>query len=119
MNGHLSHITKLTNPCLRLKRRTSLFALNILRLFFLFFFFQFVYWQAIINVKSGDSAVPTAYQSLTITRFLRIQPRSWYKESTLRVEVYGCILSAAQTQGLVSSFVCNLTLVSVLFIGLV
>lgn len=38
MNGHLSHITKLTNPCLRLKRRTSLFALNILRLFFLFFF---------------------------------------------------------------------------------
>ncbi|XP_020631092.1 neuropilin-2-like [Orbicella faveolata] len=60
--------------------------------------------KASINVKSGDSAVPTVYQSLSATRFLRIQPRSWYKESTLRIEVYGCLLSAAQTQGLVLGF---------------
>lgn len=92
-----SHIPlKLTNPCLRLK-------------IYLFIFFKYLYLQAIINVKSGDSAVPTVYQSLTATRFLRIQPRSWYKESTLRIEVYGCLLSAAQTQGLVLGFVWNLT----------
>ncbi|XP_078382530.1 uncharacterized protein LOC144665215 isoform X2 [Oculina patagonica] len=54
--------------------------------------------KAVINVMSGDTAVPTVYQSVAATRFLRIQPRSWYKESALRVEVYGCVLSATETQ---------------------
>ncbi|KAJ7362177.1 Milk fat globule-EGF factor 8 protein [Desmophyllum pertusum] len=54
--------------------------------------------KVVININNGDTAVPTAYQSLAATRFLRIQPRTWYKESALRVEVYGCILPATPTQ---------------------
>ena len=93
----------------RHRSKTTLFVCNILRCnFFSIFSKTSVYSQAIINVKSGDSAVPTVYQSITATHFLRIQPRSWYKESTLRVEIYGCIVSAAQTQGLVSVFVSRL-----------
>lgn len=56
--------------------------------------------KAEITVNSGDTAVPTAYQNPTAIRFLRINPRSWYKESALRVEIYGCVLSKISTEGM-------------------
>ena len=56
--------------------------------------------KADITVNSGDTAVPTAYQNATAIRFLRINPRSWYKESALRVEIYGCVLPKISTEGM-------------------
>ena len=56
--------------------------------------------KADITVNSGDTAVPTAYQNPTATRFLRINPRSWYKESALRVEIYGCVLPKISIEGM-------------------
>ena len=51
-------------------------------------------------MNSGDTAVPTAYQNPTAIRFLRINPRSWYKETALRVEIYGCVLPKISTEGM-------------------
>ena len=51
-------------------------------------------------MNSGDTAVPTAYQNPTAIRFLRINPRSWYKESGLRVEIYGCVQPKISTEGM-------------------
>lgn len=51
-------------------------------------------------MNSGDTSVPTAYQNPTAIRFLRINPRSWYKESALRVEIYGCVLPKISTVGM-------------------
>lgn len=56
--------------------------------------------KAEITVNSGDTSVPTAYQNPTAIRFLRINPRSWYKESALRVEIYGCVLPKISTEGM-------------------
>lgn len=51
-------------------------------------------------MNSGDTAVPTAYQNPSAIRFLRINPRSWYKEGALRVEIYGCVLPKISTEGM-------------------
>ena len=51
-------------------------------------------------MNSGDTAVPTAYQNPTAIRFLRINPTSWYKESALRVEIYGCVQPKKLTEGM-------------------
>lgn len=56
--------------------------------------------KAEITVNSGDTAVPTAYQNPTAIRFLRINPRSWYEESALRLEIYGCVLPKISTEGM-------------------
>ena len=51
-------------------------------------------------MNSGDTAVPTAYQNPTAIRFLRINPRSWYKENGLRVEIYGCVQPKISIEGM-------------------